>query len=171
VPSPSGTAPASSPTASATAAPSATTAPGGVQPTAGPATPTATGTPPPTATSTNTPSPTATSTPTNTATPTPTATPTLAPPNAPSNVTANVTGTGTTLSWNDNSNNETGFKIYWRATNLNNGQIYVENDKTVPANTTSTSVEQIVLIATMTDFRRGVSAYNAAGESVIVWDR
>ncbi|MGE3073457.1 MAG: protein kinase [Dehalococcoidia bacterium] len=130
---------------------------------------TSTFTPQPTSTKTlrptNTPTPTGTATPTNTPTPPPTATPTTAPPNAPSNVTLN----GNTLTWNDNSNNESGFKIYWRTTGLNDNIVHVTNDKAVGPNTTSTSVDTIYYTFDQYDFRRGVSAYNAAGESAIAW--
>ena len=77
---------------------------------------------------------------------------------------------GNTLSWNDHSSNELGFHIYWRATNLNSGETTVVNDKSVGPNTTSTTVDTIYLTAVHTDFRRGVSAYNAAGESAIAWE-
>jgi galactose oxidase len=79
----------------------------------GSTTPTATPTPTPTATSTPTPTPTPT--PTATATPPPTVTPTptpLQPSAAPSNLTATaVSASQINLSWTDNSNNETGFKV------------------------------------------------------------
>lgn len=78
---------------------------------------------------------------------------------------------GNTLSWNDNSNKETGFKIYWRTTGLNDGVTHVTNDKTVGANTTSTAVSTINYTFDQTDFRRGVSAYNGAGESTIIWNK
>jgi hypothetical protein len=106
-------------------------------------------------------------TPTSTPTATPTATPTLAPPTAPSN----VAWSGNTLSWNDNSNNEAGFRIYWRTTSLNDGQTRVTNDKSVGPNTTTTFVETINYTFDQTDFRRGVAAYNAAGQSTIVWHK
>lgn len=60
-------------------------------------------------------------TPTPTSTPTPTATPTLAPPNAPENVSASKACTPLVLpqyllvsiiTWDDKSNNETGFNVY-----------------------------------------------------------
>jgi hypothetical protein len=58
-----------------------------------------------------TPTPTPTATPTATPTPTPTPTPSGAP-DAPSNLAANaVSSTQINLSWTDNSNNETVFKI------------------------------------------------------------
>jgi Domain of unknown function (DUF1929)/Fibronectin type III domain/Kelch motif len=75
-------------------------------------TPTATPSPTPTATPTPTPNPTPSPTATPTATPTPTPTP-LQPPAAPSNLTATaVSSSQIDLSWTDNSNNETGFKVY-----------------------------------------------------------
>ena len=104
--------------------------------------------------------------PTASPTPPPTATPTPAPPTAPSNVTL----TGSTLSWSDNSTNESGFRIYWRATDLNSKETYVQSDATVGPNTTSTQVKTVILTATTTDFRRGVAAYNDAGESAIAWE-
>ena len=91
----------------------------------------------------------------------------MAPPNPPSNVNLS----GNTLSWADNSNNESGFRIYWRTTGLNDNITHVTNDKTVGPNTTSTSVDTIYYTFDQTDFRRGVSAYNAAGESTIVWNK
>ena len=81
-----------------------------------PPTPTATPTPTPTATSTPTPPPSLTPTPTPTQTPTapPTPTPTpFQPPAAPSNLTATVVSASQiNLSWTDNSNNETSFRVY-----------------------------------------------------------
>ncbi len=139
------------PASTSTSTPSATST--------GTATPSAT----PTGTSTPTPSPTSTNTPS----PTPTATPTTAPPNPPSNVNLS----GNTLSWSDNSNNETGFRIYWRTTGLNDNVVHVTNDKSVGPNTTSTSVATVNYTFDQTDFRRGVSAYNVAGESIIVWNK
>lgn len=94
----------------------------------------------------------------------------MAPPTAPSNVVRSSGASNDTLSWSDNSNNEQGFRIYWRATDLNSGQTSVEQDKTVGANVTSTTVAQVNLIGTTTGFGRGVSAYNAAGESPITWE-
>jgi len=59
--------------------------------------------------------------PTATRTRTPTRTPTLAPPVAPSNVRqvsrSCTTPDRITIAWNDNSNNESGFRIYHRARN------------------------------------------------------
>jgi Fibronectin type III domain len=83
------------------------------------ATPTATETPTPSETPTPTPTPTATATPTPTETPTPTATQTPTPTPtptqtlaAPSNLIATaVSSTEIDLSWSDNSDNETEFKI------------------------------------------------------------
>jgi serine/threonine-protein kinase len=147
-------------TSSSTATPTPTftateTATGTASPTSTPTlTPTAT------STSTNTPMPTATSTSTATPSPTP------APPNPPSNVVLS----GNTLSWNDNSNNENGFHIYWRARDLNSDKVYMDSDKSVRPNVTSTSVDTIYLSGTTYDFRRGVSAYNSTGESAIAWN-
>ncbi len=67
-------------------------------------------TPTPTATPTPQPSPTPTPTPPPTVTPTPTP---LQPPAAPSNLTATaVSASQVNLSWTDNSNNETSFRVY-----------------------------------------------------------
>jgi serine/threonine-protein kinase len=129
--------------------------------------PTPSPTPRPAATATPTTPPPPTTAPTLTTTPThsptPSPTPTPAPPNAPSNVVLN----GNTLSWSDDSSDESGFRIYWRSTNLSTGQTNVVNDKSVGPNVTSTSVSTIFLTADQTGFRRGVAAYNATGESVI----
>jgi len=80
-------------------------------PTATPAltpTPSATITPPPTPAPTPTPTPT----PTDTPIPTPTPTPFCSPPVAPSNLTATAVSTSRiNLAWQDNSNDETGFRI------------------------------------------------------------
>lgn len=126
-------------------------------------------TPAPTATGTATPTRSFTTSPTSTATlsPTPSPMPTPAPLNAPSNVVLN----GNTLSWSDDSSDESGFRIYWRSTNLSTGQTNVVNDKSVGPNVTSTSVSTIFLTADQTGFRRGVSAYTAAGESAITWSQ
>src|SRR4029450_3673278 len=76
--------------------------------TPGPPTASSTATPPATSTATRTNTPTRTSTQTRT----PTSTPTRAPPAAPSNLTATaISGTQINLAWQDNSNNENGFKI------------------------------------------------------------
>jgi galactose oxidase len=79
-------------------------------------TPTATPTPTPTSTPTPTPIPNPTPSPTATATPTarPTPTPTpVQPPAATSNLTATaVSASQINLSWTDNSNNETSFRVY-----------------------------------------------------------
>jgi galactose oxidase len=90
--------PSPSPTPTATSTPTPTP------------TPTATSTPTPTATPTPTPSPTATPTATPTVTPTPTP---VQPPAPPSNLTATaVSSSRINLSWTDNSNNETSFRVY-----------------------------------------------------------
>jgi hypothetical protein len=62
---------------------------------------------------TETPTPTPTSTPTPSPTTTPTPTPTATPiPAAPTNLTATAASSSQiNLSWTDNSNNETGFKV------------------------------------------------------------
>jgi Concanavalin A-like lectin/glucanases superfamily/Fibronectin type III domain len=97
----------STPTATATSTPTATAT----------STPTATATSTPTATATSTPTATATatSTPTATATATPTASPTGTPcrtPAAPTNLGATaISSTQIALSWTDNANNESGFRI------------------------------------------------------------
>jgi arylsulfatase A-like enzyme len=133
------------------------------------ATPTATATPTPTATPTQTPTPAPTTTPTPTATstpapsPTPTLTPTATPspgstPAAPSNLSATAAGClDISLSWIDNSNNETGFKIERSVDNVTFNQI-----ATTSANITTYTSHQ--LSAGLRYFR--VRAYNANGNSV-----
>ena len=75
-------------------------------------TPTPTPTATPTPTSTATPTPTPSPTPSPTATPTPTPTPIPVAPAAPSNLVAVLaSSTKVTISWTDNSNNESGFFI------------------------------------------------------------
>jgi Domain of unknown function (DUF1929)/Fibronectin type III domain/Galactose oxidase, central domain len=99
----------STPTPTPTPTPSATSTP--TPPPTPTATPSPTSPPTPTSTPTPTPSPTPTSTPipTPTATPTPTARPTPAPP---TDLTATaVSSSQINLSWTDNSNNETRFKV------------------------------------------------------------
>ena len=93
-----GTAPTPTPSPSPTATPTATPTP----------------TPPPSPTPTPTPSPTPTPTPTPSATSTPAPTPTpTSTPAAPTNLTATAASSSQiNLSWTDNSNNETSFKVY-----------------------------------------------------------
>jgi len=186
VPGASSQAPAATATAStaapgtaATSSPAATVA--GTLPapvnTNSPPPATSTLTPTPQPTSTNTPQPTSTTTPPPTATTTPTATntppspvtvtPTTSPPNAPSNVT--ISQSGTTLSWSDNSNNENGFRLYWRSTTIGSEVTSVTQSGQSGPNSTSASVPLVNISANQYDFRRGVSAYNAAGESAIAW--
>lgn len=104
-------------------------------------------------------------TPTPSATPTSTPTATLAPPAAVANVvvakiciplimpTFNYSGT---LSWEDKSNNENGFNIYF------NGALFT----TLPANTTVYAIPPIPLVAGI-PATWGVEAFNAAGKSAI----
>ena len=108
-------------------------------------------------------SPTPTPTPTPTASPTPTATPTPTPsgaPNAPSNLTGSATsGTTTSISWTDNSDNETSFKIE-RCTG-NNCTNFAQVDQ-VGANVTSDSDSGLTR---NTWYRYRVRASNANGDS------
>lgn len=78
-------------------------------------------------------------------------------------------GENGTVFWSDNSNNESGFNVYYRYTDLNSGETSVVYQKSVGPNTTSTQVPDIFLVATTTGFGWGVSAYNGAGESTITW--
>ena len=143
------------PTATSTATATATYTP----------TPTATATLTPTPTSTPNPSPTATFTPTSTpaGTPTPTATstPTATPgstPAAPTNLSATaVSSTQINLSWTDNSNNETGFKVE----RSRNGHGFQEIDR-VGVNVTTYSATRL---SRGTRYYFRVRAYNAAGDS------
>lgn len=74
-------------------------------------------------------------------------------PTEPTDIeTSNITDTTATLSWNDMSNNETGFRIY-------NGSTLVE---TVSANTTSYTLNNLV---TRTTYTYTIKAYNSTGES------
>jgi hypothetical protein len=101
-------------------------------------------------------------TPTPTYTPTATSTPTLASPNAPDNFTANkiCTPVGPNfnyqfiLQWNDNANNEDGYRVYF-----NNALL-----ATLPANTT-TYPHVVGLLGPGVSFTYDVEAYNAAGAS------
>jgi hypothetical protein len=109
------------------------------------------------------PTPTPTRTPTPTATQTFTPTPTLAPPAAVDNVAVakvciplvlpiyNYTGS---LTWQDKSNNEDGFNIYF------NGALFT----TLPANTTSFPIPPLPFAAG-TPAKWGVEAFNAAGKA------
>jgi len=122
--------------------------------------PTPTATPSATATPTQTPTPTPTTTPTSS--PTPTVTPTATPspgltPAAPSNLSATAAGClDINLSWIDNSNNETGFKIERSVDNVTFNQI-----ATTSANITTYTSHQVS--AGLRYFR--VRAYNANGDS------
>jgi Galactose oxidase-like, Early set domain/Fibronectin type III domain/Glyoxal oxidase N-terminus len=125
--------------------------------------PTDTPTPSPTDTPTPTPSPTATTTPsatptaTATATPTPTATATPKPA-APTNLVATaVSSSQINLSWTDNSNNETGFKVE-RSTN---GTKFKQLAN-VGANVTTYSNTRL---SRATTYYYRVRAYNAGGNS------
>ena len=74
-------------------------------------------------------------------------------PTEPTDVeTSNITDTTATLSWNDTSNNETGFRIY-------RGNTLVA---TVGANTTSYTLTNLM---TRTTYTYTVKAYNSSGES------
>jgi serine protease AprX len=126
-------------------------------------TPTPTPTPglTPTPTPTSTPNPTATPTPasTPTPTPTPTATPNQ-PPAAPTNlVAAAISSSQISLSWTDNSNNESGFQIQRSSDGLNFSLI-----ATVGANVT-TSTDGGRTAGTTYYYR--VRAFNSRGNSAV----
>lgn len=137
------------------------------------ATPTATRTPTPSPSSSPTATvPPATATPTPSATPTATATP--APPSPPSDVTLTPSGSGDgggTLTWTDNASNETGYRVYFTATNINDNVASVTPEKDLPANTTTTAVPAKILVAIYCCTDWGVAAFNAAGESAIAWSK
>jgi galactose oxidase len=120
-------------------------------------TPTPTPTPSPTPTSTPTPTPSPTATPTATPTVTPTPTP-VQPPAAPSNLTATaVSSSQINLSWADNSNNETQFKVY----HSKNGRGF-KRIATVGANFTTYSNNGL---RASTRYYYRVRAQNDAGQS------
>jgi Galactose oxidase-like, Early set domain/Fibronectin type III domain/Glyoxal oxidase N-terminus len=149
--------PTPSPTATATPTPTATSTPSATPPPSPTPTPTAT----PTATPAPTPTPTATVTPTATPAPTPTPTPTATPtptPEAPTNLTATtVSSSQINLSWTDNSNNETGFKVYRTKHGRSFRQI-----ATVGTNVTTYSDTGL---RRNTRYRYRVRAYNGGGNS------
>ena len=102
--------------------------------------------------------------PTATRTRTPTRTPTLAPPVAPSNVRrvsrSCTTSDRITIAWNDNSNNESGFRVYHRARNPDTIWALVA---TVGANTTQYSDAHSFSKFRTIEYQ--VEAYNNAGNS------
>jgi hypothetical protein len=106
-----------------------------------------------------TPTPTPTPTPSPSPTPTPTPTPTP-PPAAPSNLTATAVSTSQiNLAWNDNSNNESGFKIErCQGTNCTN---FVEIAQVGPNVTTFNNTG----LARNTRYRYRVRAFNGGGNS------
>jgi galactose oxidase-like protein/fibronectin type III domain protein/Kelch motif protein len=135
--------PRPTPTATPTSTPAPTPTP----------TPTAKPTPTPTPTATSTPTPTATATPTASRTPTPTPTPA-----APTNLTATAASSSQiNLSWTDNSNNETGFKIERSSNGTNFTQI-----ATVAANIKAYTDTGLTA---STKYYYRVRAYNSAGNS------
>src|SRR5438270_7509255 len=78
--------------------------------------------------------PTATRTLAASPTPSPTGTPTSAVPNAPSNLHMHGEGVGGVLTWQDNSTNETGFRV---VVGLSGSAPYVQHSYDFPANSTS----------------------------------
>jgi hypothetical protein len=141
--------PTPTPTPTATATATATFTP----------TPTATATHTPTPTETPTPTPTETPTPTPTETPTPTATPPPTPtPAAPSNLTATaVSSSEIDLSWTDDSDNETGFKVE----RARHGNAF-KRIATLGANVTTYADTGL---KASTTYRYRVRAYNSGGNS------
>ena len=141
------------PTPTSTPSPSPTPTP---TPTATPApTPTPPPTPTPSPTSTPTPAPTPSPTATTTATPAPTPTPI---PATPTNLVATaVSSSQINLSWTDNSNNETGFKVERSPNGTSFSQIALRG-----ANVTTFS--NTGLAASTTYYYR-VRAYNGSGNS------
>ena len=143
-PTPTAT-PTPTPTPSATPTPTDTPTP----------TPTDTPTPTPTPTDTPTPTPAPTSTPSPTPSPTPTPTPT---PAAPTNLTATAASSSQiNLSWTDNSNNETGFKV----DRSKNGRGFTEIATRGADVTTYASTG----LAASTTYYYRVRAYNGGGNS------
>jgi Domain of unknown function (DUF1929)/Fibronectin type III domain len=127
-------------------------------PTAAPSptpTPTATATPIPTPPPSPTPTPTATPTPTPAPSPTPTP---IASPQAPTNLSATaISSSQINLSWTDNSNNETGFKVE----RSKNGRRF-KRIATVDADVTTYSNTGL---HRRTTYYYRVRAYNEAGNS------
>jgi hypothetical protein len=150
--------PTPTPTPTATPRPSPTPTPTPT-PTATPR-PSPTPTPTPTPTATPRPSPTPTPTPTPTASPTPTPTVTPRPPAAPSNLRATaVSSSRINLSWTDNSNNETVFKVYRSREKSRFKQI-----ATVGANVTTFADTATGLTASKR-YNYRVRAHNGSGDS------
>jgi len=85
--------------------------------------------------------------------PTPAPPPPPTPPNAPSNLTSSdVKHTTITLEWNDNSNDEHGFKIY-------------RDNNIVATVSTNVITYQDTSLKPATSYQYSVKAYNQAGES------
>jgi Galactose oxidase-like, Early set domain/Fibronectin type III domain/Glyoxal oxidase N-terminus len=145
--------PTDTPTPTPTETPTPTPAP---SPTPTPTdTPTVTPTATPTPTSTDTPTPTPTASPTATPTPTPTPSPI---PAAPTNLMATaVSRSQINLSWTDNSDNETGFKVERSKNGRGFSQI-----ATLGANVTTYSSTGL---SRNTTYYYWVRAYNTGGNS------
>jgi hypothetical protein len=81
-------------------------------------------------------------------------------PNAPTSLAASYSkgSRKATLSWKDNSTNETGFKVWYSTNNGSTWQVYA----TLAANTTSYTTSALVLGTT---YQFKVTAYTSAGDS------
>jgi hypothetical protein len=116
----------------------------------------------PTSTPTATPTRTLTPTPTRTFTPTRTPTRTPTPPRAPSNFNATLSQGKVKVTWQDNSNNEEGFHIYYQA--ITTGPLSsFRRVKSVKANDTSEELEGFTTCSMTYTFM--VRAYIGESES------